>query len=78
MDTNKRIPFDEINLPLPPLIKDYPYEKQKEIFDYLKQMDPMQKKAYSIAQNHLGTSFNIHRSNGFKEWIKSSISSKNV
>jgi hypothetical protein len=27
-----------------------------------------QKKAYLIAFHHLGSSFNIYKSNGFKEW----------
>jgi len=29
-----------------------------------------QKKAYSIAKNHLGTSFNLVRSTGYVEWKK--------
>jgi hypothetical protein len=31
-------------------------------------LDDHNKKAYEIAFNHLGSSFNIYRSNGFKEW----------
>jgi len=41
---------------------------QKEIIDYLSSMDERQKKAYLIAKEHLGSSFNIFRSNGYKEW----------
>jgi hypothetical protein len=67
---NVEIPFKDLDIPEPPLVKEYSYEKQKEIFDYLKQLDPMQKKAYLIAQNHLGTSFNIYKSIGFKDFIK--------
>ncbi len=33
-------------------------------------MDEHHKYAYQIAYSHLGTSFNIVRSNGFKEWQK--------
>jgi len=63
--------FQDLDIPIPPLVKMYSPEKQNEIYEYLKQMDNMQKKAYLIAYNHLGTSFNIYRSNGFKEWVKS-------
>ena len=37
---------------------------------YIAQLDDMQRKAYEIAKSHLGTSFNIKRSNGFIEWLK--------
>jgi hypothetical protein len=37
---------------------------------YLAQLDDIQRKAYEIAKSHLGTSFNIRRSNGFIEWLK--------
>ena len=37
---------------------------------YIAQLDDMQRKAYEIAKSHLGTSFNIKRSNGFIEWQK--------
>ena len=70
MDANEKTSFDDIDICLPDFIKDYSYEKQQNILEYLKQMDHMQKKAYLIAQHHLGTSFNIYRSNGFKEFIK--------
>jgi len=36
--------------------------------NYIAQLDDIQKKAYLIAKKHLGTSFNIYKSNGFKEW----------
>jgi hypothetical protein len=35
---------------------------------YLSNLNEHQKIAYSIALQHLGSSFNIYRSNGFKEW----------
>ena len=44
---------------------------QREIYEYLQNMDESDKKAYLIAMNHLGSSFNIYRSNGFKEWKQS-------
>ena len=40
------------------------------IKNYLDQMNEREKKAYLIAFQHLGSSFNIYKSNGFKEWLK--------
>ena len=62
------IPFQELDLIIPSYVKECPYENQKEIYEYLKQLDTLEKKAFRIAQNHLGTSFHIGRSNGFKDW----------
>ena len=45
-------------------------ELEKEINEYLNQLDSKEKIAYKIAMEHLGTSFNIVRSNGFSEWKK--------
>jgi len=62
------IDFSLLNIPLPEIVKQYPLEKQREIYEYLNQMDDHHKQAYLIAYNHLGSSFNIYKSNGFKEW----------
>lgn len=45
-----------------------PLELQEEIIQYLETMDNRQFKAYLIAKDHLGSSFNIFKSNGYKEW----------
>ncbi len=37
---------------------------------YLNQLTPQEIKAHNIAKSHLGTSFDILRSNGYKAWIK--------
>ena len=63
--------FIKTGLLIPPSIFKLPLEKQAEVYNYLIQMTPSQKKAYLIAQDHLGTSFNILKSNGFIEWKKS-------
>jgi hypothetical protein len=39
--------------------------------NYMKNMDEREKKAYKIAMSHLKSSFNILRSNGFKEYRES-------
>jgi len=36
---------------------------------YLTQLTPQERKAHDIAKSHLGTSFDILRSNGYKAWI---------
>jgi hypothetical protein len=61
--------FEELHLPISQIILSLPEETQKEIYDYLSQLDEPNKQSYLIAFNHLGTSFNILKSNGYKEWI---------
>jgi hypothetical protein len=64
------IPLESLGLPLSESIQLYSEEEQKEMFQYLSEMSEHEKKAYEIAWNHLGTSFNVYRSNGFIEWKK--------
>jgi hypothetical protein len=65
--------FSECVLPIPVMVYNLAHEKQTEILNYIKSMDERDKKAYKIAFNHLGTSFNICKSNGYKEWKKKQI-----
>ena len=60
--------FKCLNLPIPDTVYKYSLETQKEIFEYLQSMDAHNITAYLIAVSHLGTSFNIQKSNGYKEW----------
>jgi len=60
--------FKCLNLPIPETVYKCSLEKQNDIFEYLQSMDEHHKKAYLIAISHLGTSFNIEKSNGYKEW----------
>lgn len=59
---------NEFGIPIPNGVFSLSEEKQKDIYCYLSQLDEFQKRAYMIAFNHLGTSFNICKSNGYKEW----------
>ena len=68
------INFESLNIPIPEVIKTYPIEKQREIFEYLSEMDEINKVGYRIAFNHLESSFDICRSNGYKEWLHSRAS----
>ena len=40
------------------------------IIKYLKHLDPIEKQAYTIGIHHLGSSFNVVKSNGYIEWTK--------
>lgn len=60
--------FDLLDVEIPETVLLYTIEVQKDIFDYIQQMNDENKKAYLIAKAHLGSSFNILKSNGYKEW----------
>ena len=64
------INFELTKLSIPESIFKLSLEKQTEVYNYLIQMNESQKKAYLIAKEHLGTSFNILKSNGYSEWKK--------
>jgi hypothetical protein len=66
--------FESLNLPIPDIVKTYPNEKKREIFEYLNELTDIEKVGYTIAFNHLESSFDICRSNGFKEWKNSKTS----
>jgi hypothetical protein len=65
---SEEVNFESLNIPIPEAIKTYSLEKKREIFEYLSEMDELNKVGYKIAFNHLESSFDICRSNGFKEW----------
>jgi hypothetical protein len=66
----EQINFESLNLKMSENIKKYTPEKQKMIFDYLNSLDEINKKGYIIAFDHLGSSFNIEKSNGFIKWCQ--------
>ena len=57
-------------LPLPPNYNDQPQDIQELILKYLNHLDKFEQKAYTIALEHLGTSFNLLKSNGYIDWLK--------
>lgn len=65
---SEEVDFSSLNLHISPFTKGYPIDLQREIFEYLSELDDNHRRAYQIAYDHLGTSFNIARSNGFKSW----------
>ena len=65
--------INNIGIPIPKLVFEENEENQKNILEYLKTMDEKKFKAYNIAFNHLGSSFNILKSNGYKDWAKNKL-----
>lgn len=63
-----------INIELPTNFDTYSPEVQESVLCYLEQLNPIELKAYHIAKAHLGTSFNLLRSNGYIDWLKQSTS----
>jgi hypothetical protein len=60
----------ELGLELPNNFENYDENTQHLIINYLKQLDKIERQAYSIGKNHLGSSFNVVKSNGFVDWKK--------
>jgi len=52
------------------IVQNSPNELRETIRSYFKSMSEMQKKSFLIAKDHLGTSFNIFKSNGFVNFEK--------
>ena len=67
------IDFSKLSVPVSENVFKYTQEQQDLIYQYLSQLDDHHKQAYLIAKSHLGTSFNIMKSNGYKEWLSSKI-----
>ena len=43
---------------------------QQLVDEYMAQLSDIERKACAIAKDHLGSSFNIVKSNGFNDWTK--------
>lgn len=60
----------ELGLELPNNFENYSLETQELVVKYLKELGSIEKKAYTIGKAHLGSSFNLIKSNGFVDWKK--------
>ncbi len=60
----------KLSLVLPTNFENYDTDLQTLLIAYLSQLGSIEKKAYMIAKDHLGSSFNIVKSNGFCDWKK--------
>lgn len=65
------INFDTLGLKISEYTKTYSMENQRQIYEYLSGLNETQRKGYEIAYDHLGSSFSVIRSNGFKDWLNS-------
>lgn len=45
-------------------------QHQQCLEQFLRTLTKKEYKAYEIAKSHLGTSFDLKKSNGFLEWLK--------
>lgn len=57
-------------VPLPPNFEQQNDVTKENIIKYLNHLDPIEQKAYCIGLNHLGSSFNLLKSNGYNDWLK--------
>jgi len=60
----------DLKLELPNTFEKYDGATQLSLIKYLKQLEPIEKQAYTIGKSHLGTSFNVLKSNGYASWKK--------
>jgi len=60
----------QLGVLLPPNFDTLSPDIQENVVAYLKQLDPIERRAYHIAIDHLGSSFHLLRSNGFCDWKK--------
>ena len=61
----------ELGLELPNNFENYDEKTKELIVNYLKHLDTIERQAYTIGKVHLGSSFNVVKSNGFVDWKKS-------
>jgi len=60
----------ELGLELPNNFENYDEKMKDLIITYLKQLDKIERQAYTIGKAHLGSSFNIVKSNGFHSFTQ--------
>ena len=60
----------QLELELPNNFENYDATVQESIINYLSQLDTIERQAYTIGKSHLGSSFNVVKSNGYADWKK--------
>jgi hypothetical protein len=70
MENQKDILITNTQIELPDNFEKYDKEMQSLILQYLGQLDHIETMSYKIAKTHLGSSFNLVKSNGFLKWRK--------
>jgi hypothetical protein len=61
----------ELGIELPKEFESYDDQLKDNVVKYLKSLNTIEKKAYMIGKHHLGSTFNLIRSNGFVTWKNS-------
>lgn len=61
---------NQLGLKLPDNFENYDINVQETIVNYLSQLDTIERQAYTIGKSHLGSSFNVVKSNGYTDWKK--------
>lgn len=57
-------------LPLPNNFDMLSPDVKELVIEYVNQLTEIEQKAYKIAKDHLGSSFNVVKSNGYNDWLK--------
>lgn len=60
----------ELGLELPNSFEKYDDMIKESLIKYLKHLNTIEKQAYTIGKQHLGSSFNVLKSNGYIDWKK--------
>ncbi len=60
----------EIGLELPNSFEIYDDLTKESLIKYLKHLNTIERQAYTIGKQHLGSSFNVIKSNGYVDWKK--------
>jgi hypothetical protein len=67
---NRQLIESDIGIDLPNNFENYDEQTQVLVVNYLKHLNTIERQAYTIGKKHLGSSFNLIKSNGFIEWKK--------
>jgi hypothetical protein len=69
VSNNMNEELTKLQLPISQEILHSDEETKNKVFQYLSQLTEVERKTYIIAYSHLGTSFDILRSNGYNNWL---------
>jgi hypothetical protein len=62
--------MNKSTLPLPNNFDMLSPDVKELVIEYINQLTEIEQKAYKIAKDHLGSSFNVVKSNGYNDWLK--------
>ena len=62
--------MNKSSMPLPNNFDMLSADVKELVIEYMNQLTEIEQKAYRIAKDHLGSSFNVVKSNGYNDWLK--------